>query len=242
MKIAIIDDTASDRMLAKKWIDTYFKEKENTFLAVVEIYEFENGESFLENFTAGLYDILILDIYMHRLSGLEVAKRVSAIDKSCNIILFTSSKDHQLDGYIIHAIGYVMKPVDKHLNALYTALDYVIEKKEMDQAGLTVKTAHGDLTLHYRNIFYVDCINRTVNIHLPQQTLEVSGKYKDYQHIFLSDSRFLECNRNLIVNIDYVDRLYEDDFILKSGECIPISRRKKVSVLEYYMKYFINRV
>lgn len=242
MKIAIIDDTASDRMLAKKWINAYFKEKESLALTRPEIDEFKNGESFLEAFTAGVYDLLILDIYMDRLSGLDVAKRVSAMDKACNIILFTSSKDHQLEGYIIHAVGYVMKPVDKHLNALYTALDYVIEKKEMDKSGLTVKTSHGDLKLHYRNIVYVDCINRTVNIHLSNQILEINGNYKDYQPIFLTDSRFSECNRNLIVNMDYVDRLYEDDFILKSGECIPISRRKKVSVLEYYMKYFINRV
>ena len=242
MKIAIIDDASSDRTLVKKWINTYFDERENEYLKAPDYDEFKDGESFLDDFTPGSYDLLILDIYMNKLSGLDVAKRVSAIDKSCNIILFTNSKDHQLDGYIIHAIGYVLKPVGKHLNALYAALDYVIEKMEMDKASISVKTAFGDLTLQFRNIFYIDCINRTVNIHLPSQTLEVIGKYKDIRHTFLSDNRFLECNRNLIVNMDYVDRLSEDDFVLKSGEYVPISRRKKVTALEYYMKYFINRI
>jgi DNA-binding LytR/AlgR family response regulator len=242
MKISIVDDSKSDRLLAKKWTQTYFSERTNQLNIAPIFHEFDSGESFLESGEVCSCELLILDIYMQKLTGLDVAKRVLALNKSCNIILFTSSEDHQLDGYSIHAIGYVMKPVDQHINALYRALDYVVEKMELDKAHICANTAFGSQRLYFRNISHIDCINRIVNIHLTGQTLEIYGKYKDYQNAFLSDSRFIECNRNLIVNLDYVDSIKDDDFILTTGDCIPISRRKKVTTLEYYMTYFINRI
>lgn len=78
-------------------------------------------------------------------------------------------------------------------------------------------------------------------LHLVDGELKLLGKYSDYESIFLADQRFLECYRNVIVNMDYIDIPLDYDFILKSGEKLPISRRKKANVLERYMTYFIRK-
>ena len=56
----------------------------------------------------------------------------------------------------------------------------------------------------------------------------------------LAGNRFLECYRNIIINMNYIDAPIAYDFILKSSKKIPISRRKKAPVMGKYMFYFNN--
>ncbi len=241
MEIAIVDDIKDERFLIKNHTDKYFKERTERYDVTPHFREFKNGEDFLKSYIPGKYQLVFLDIYMDKLTGIDVAKRIASLDKACSIIFFTSSNEHLLEGYDVHAVGYILKPVENHIASLYTALDYVSSKMELDQKGLTVPTNYGDLFLYYRNILYLECIDKTLYFHLIDRTLKVVGRYKDYQHVLLSDDRFLECYRNIIVNMNYIDAPIDCDFILKSGEKIPISRRKKASVMGKYMFYFINK-
>ncbi len=56
---------------------------------------------------------------MGTINGIETAAQVRKADSKCNIILFTSSYDHMLDGYDVRALGYVLKPLTEHKNSLY---------------------------------------------------------------------------------------------------------------------------
>lgn len=241
MEIAIIDDLAEDRSILRHLANKYFKDRKELYDISPNFEEFENGEAFLENYASGKYEIVFLDIYMNKLTGMDVAKRIAALDRNCSIIFFTTSDEYQLEGYGVHAVGYIMKPVVDHIPALYTAMDYAASRLQMDKAGIRVSTDCGEVHLYYKNILYIDCIDRTVYIHFADRVLKVLGKYGDYQNRFLSDSRFLECYRNVIVNMDYIDIPLDCDFILKSGEKLPISRRKKSTVMEKYMMYFIKK-
>lgn len=241
MNIALVDDLREERVLVKNFIHSYFEERKDFFDVCPSFTEFENGEDFLKSYVPGKYQIIFLDIYMDKLTGMDVAKRIVSLDKDCYIIFSTSSDAHLLEGYDVHAVGYILKPVEKHISSLYTSLDYILSNIQLDQKGLTVLTSYGELFLYYKNILYIECNDKSVHIHLTDQKLKVIGKYRDYQNMFLSDKRFLECYRNIIVNMDYIDTPVECDFILKSGEKLPISRRKKASVMQEYMLYFIKR-
>lgn len=241
MKIAIVDDLRDERVTVCRLANKYFEDRKELYDITPDFVEFENGETFLENYAPGRYELVFLDIYMDKLTGIDVAKRIAALDRNCSIIFFTTSDEHQLEGYGVHAVGYIMKPVGDHLPALYTAMDYAASRLQMDKAGITVLTDCKELHLYYRNILYIDCIDRTIYIHLADRVLKVLGKYGDYQNKVLSDGRFLECYRNVIVNMDYIDTPADFDFILKSGEKLPISRRKKSSVMGDYMMYFIKK-
>ena len=241
MQIAVVDDLKDERALIRRFAGKYFEDRKEIFDVSPDFIEFENGEAFLESYAPGRFELAFLDIYMDKLTGVDVAKRIAALDRNCSIIFFTTSDEHQLEGYGVHAVGYIMKPVEDHISALYTAIDYATERLRMDKANIIVPSECGKLCLYYRNILYIECIDRTLYIHLADRVLKVLGKYADYQSIFLSDNRFLECYRSVIVNMDYIDTPADCDFILKSGEKLPISRRKKSSVLESYMSYFIKK-
>lgn len=241
MNIAIVDDLITEREEARSLILEYFAVHNNRCEITPVFSEFESGEAFLNTFQQGKYQIVLLDIYMARLSGIDVAHRILSLDKKCNIIFFTTSTDHILDGYDVHAAGYVLKPVTEHRSALYRALTRAVEKLDIDNSSISILTEFGENTVFSRNILYLESSLRNLHLHFASSTIQVSGKYSDYCEKLLADKRFLECYRNLVVNMDFIDAPLECDFVLTNGEKIPISRRKKTDVMEKYTAYFIER-
>ena len=57
------------------------------------------------------YDVFLLDIYMHNMSGIQVAEEIRKKDKYVLIIFITSSKDYAVEVYRVHASDYLLKPI-----------------------------------------------------------------------------------------------------------------------------------
>lgn len=241
MEIAIVDDLQAERSTIRRIILEYFNNNKTLYGITPIFSEFENGESFLDTYHPDKYQLILLDIYMNKLTGIDVANRITTLDKKCNIIFFTNSEDHMLDGYDVHALGYVLKPVTNHISALYKAISHAMDRLSIDNSSVPVITEFGEHSIFYRNIIYLESSIRNLYVHFSSETIHISGRYSDYKNQLLKDNRFLECYRNLIVNMDYIDTPLEDELVLKNGEKIPISRRKKIEVMGKYMTYFIER-
>ena len=82
MRIAICDDEKSYIEKIKKDIKS-FQTHENEF----EFSEFESGEEFIAEFSNDKYDLLILDIEMKDLNGLQTAEFIRQLDKNVILIL-----------------------------------------------------------------------------------------------------------------------------------------------------------
>ena len=239
MEIAIVDDLSVERKEVRHLLLDYFA-VHNELSGITPIFsEFDSGEEFLNSFKPGKHQLVLLDIYM--LSGIAVAEKLCSLDKKCNIIFFTTSTDHILDGYDVHAVGYVLKPVAEHQSALNKALTHVMEKLNIDNSCISCLTEIGEKTIFNRNIVYLESSLRNLYLHFTSDTIRVLGKYSDYARQLLADKRFLECYRNLIVNMDYIDTPLECDFMLNTGGKVPISRRKKAEVIGKYTTYFLER-
>lgn len=240
MEIAIVDDILVEREEVRRRLLEFFSVHKEIYGITPIISEFESGEAFLNTFQPDKYQLVILDIYMQHLSGIAVAEKLCSLDKKCNIIFITTSTDHMLDGYDVHAVGYVLKPVAEHLNALNKTLTHVLEKLNIDNSCISCLTEFGENTVFYRSIVYLESSLRNIYLHFSSDTIQVLGKYSDYAQQLLADKRFLECYRNLIINMDYIDIPLDYDFVLKTGERVPISRRKKSEVMKKYTTYFIE--
>lgn len=101
-KILIVDDEASIRKLIKKSLS-----REN-----MTIYESENGEQTLELVKKISFDLIILDVMMEDIDGLEVLKKIRS--NGINIpILIVSGRNEDYDeilGFGIGADDYITKP------------------------------------------------------------------------------------------------------------------------------------
>jgi two-component system response regulator LytT len=106
IKIAICEDEKEQQELLKVYINQIFEE-----LSIKYKLEILNsGEELLENYLKDT-DILLLDIQMGQINGMNTARKIRTLDDKVEIIFITSLIEYALEGYEVRAYRYLIKPV-----------------------------------------------------------------------------------------------------------------------------------
>lgn len=234
MKIAIVDDMQIDQDILSNKIDSYFTSNKITY----HIYSYKNAETFLEDFKPNYFDIIFMDIYMNEISGLEAAKQVYQLDKKCKIIFLSTSKAFAVESYSVHATYYLLKPIKD--NDFIQAMGFCKLQPKYDVPFLKVTTARIRIEIKTNDILYVDIVNRVTRIHLINETINVSGSFKDVTHPLLKDSHFVNCIRGIVVNMEHIVKQVDAFFILNNNEKIPINIRNKKNIEKIYRNYIFE--
>ena len=79
----------------------------------LDIDRFSSAPDFFADYENGRYDILLLDIEMGAVNGVELARRVRKGDPDVQIVFLTGYTDYIADGYDVEALNYLLKPVDR---------------------------------------------------------------------------------------------------------------------------------
>ena len=233
MKIAIVDDLELDAEQLSHLILSYMKEHRIP-AAVPEV--FPNGESFLASFRAGCFDLVFLDIYMDDLNGIETARKLRALDASCRIVFVTTSPDFAVDSYDVNAAFYLLKPVT--MERISKALERCHLSAAEAEVSVLVPCQGTELRLPLHQISYTEYLKRRILVHMRDRSQhEISMSQRDFSALLLSYPWFCDCIKGVLVNLEDVDKLLEDRFLMKSGASIPISRLKYHEVREKYLNY-----
>ena len=99
-----------------------------------EVDEFGDGESALEAARTTPYDVLVVDVRLPGLSGIEICRRLRA--ESGVPILMLTAMDAEVDrvlGLEVGADDYVTKPFS--LNELVSRVRAILRRRELDRAG-----------------------------------------------------------------------------------------------------------
>lgn len=107
-KILIADDEMIERMVLRKKLIDNFGDR-------CEIRVAENGREVVDKFGKDEADLLILDIEMPGMNGLEAARTIRDMGSDCNIIFLTAFNefDYARQAISIHALEYLLKPCDE---------------------------------------------------------------------------------------------------------------------------------
>lgn len=73
--------------------------------------EAENGLQALDRLPDSGADVLLLDIQMPGMSGLEVARHLAVLEKGPGIIFVTAHDEHAVEAFELNALDYLLKPV-----------------------------------------------------------------------------------------------------------------------------------
>ena len=87
MKIALLDDQIADLNHAESFIKKYLAENFSEVADSIQINTFLNPQDFLNAFEPQKFDLIVLDIFMKPLNGIQVAQVVRKRDKDAAIIL-----------------------------------------------------------------------------------------------------------------------------------------------------------
>ena len=92
----------------------------------IETKEYNSAEQFLFDYETNACDLLLLDIEMTGLNGMELAKSLRAKGDLLPIVFITGFSEYMSDGYDVEALHYLLKPVKKE--KLFEVLDRYIAK------------------------------------------------------------------------------------------------------------------
>ena len=155
MNIAVVDDLADDLLAAKTFLTNYLEKNFAEVVANIQIKTFSDPEDFLSDFKPEKFDLVILDIFMKPLNGIQVAQIVRNQDKDVSIIFLTTSDDFILEGYKVFAVGYFLKPLSENLDQFAKTFQYIFPKLVENQKKLSVRVGSGEILVPYKNILYM---------------------------------------------------------------------------------------
>ena len=106
IKIAVCDDDRTVRESIVKALRRYERENEMEF----EVLEYAAADTMLISYPADL-DLILLDIYMPGIDGMDAAKAIRQFDQDVCIIFITTMYQRAIEGYKVRAFGFIRKPV-----------------------------------------------------------------------------------------------------------------------------------
>ncbi|MEG1577815.1 MAG: LytTR family DNA-binding domain-containing protein [Oscillospiraceae bacterium] len=236
MNIAIVEDDAADR---EYLLDCLAIHADDTKVAM-SISSFENATVFLESGSPGRYDLIFLDIYMGNVTGMELAQKLRDAHVSSQIVFVTTSVSHAVTSYEVAATYYLLKPYD--YEQFFKMMQTVYSRRKVDEPTIGVKVGHDLETLPLSAIRYVDYADHYVQIHTNTKLMRSYMPFAELEEQLRSFPQFLTCYRNVIVNMDRIEKLEGDHFELEQGESIPISRNRVREMREAYTGYIFFRM
>ncbi len=124
MRIAIVDDDI--RMY--ECLQTYFGE---LLGSSAELTYFKSGEAFLRVWQPNAFELIILDIFMDKLTGMDVAREIRKTDSDVRIAFGTTSNEFASESYEVNACYYLHKPFDRErVKAMLDRIDLAQVEKE----------------------------------------------------------------------------------------------------------------
>lgn len=177
-------------------------------------------------------DLVLLDVQMPGLDGLEVVRQVGP-DRMPPTIFITAHDEHALSAFEVHALDYVLKPVNRqrfakavdravsrHREAVPApALEEAIESLKAPRAGadrLAVRVGERVLYLRMGEFDWVEAAGDTARIHVGRQVYEHRITLTQLEQRLPPD-RFVRVHRSVIVNIERIKEFqpwFQGDWII----------------------------
>ncbi|MDE6846493.1 MAG: LytTR family DNA-binding domain-containing protein [Lachnospiraceae bacterium] len=238
MKITICDDSIKDLLEIEKLLLKYKTLYSNRDF---ELEKFSDPCKLYNKISEGkLSDIYLLDMLMPGRTGIDLGNQIRLSGSESVIIYITSSNDYALDAYGVHAIRYLLKPLDE--DKLFEALDYALSytKVKMEPTYL-IKTKNGLIQQPYSRIEYVENVNRRLEIHMVDgeilKSLFIRRSFEEEVQEITEKRNFQQIHKSFVVNFDYVKQLTQDSVIMESGIQLPVSKAKAANVKREYLLF-----
>lgn len=237
MIIGLCDDDKTQLNYLSALIDTWAKEK-NIFY---EFKTYHSAEELLfENMESYPFDVLILDIQMGEMNGIELAKKIRTQDENLMIIFLSGVKDYVLDGYEVNAFRYILKPVK--VDKLCLLLDEVNNRLKRISKKYYIFNYCGDLIkLEHSEILYIESLKHYVNMVTLDKSYEIKSTITQVISN-LGSEEFFNIHRSYIVNLKHVEKINKSSCMLSNGVEIPISRSNYKDFNEAFIKYYRGKL
>lgn len=180
--------------------------------------EADNGLTLIELSHNVNPNVVILDIEMPKMNGIEVAKILYKIDPSL-IIIFTSTNEKFIyEAFELYAYDFIKKTditlrIRQTLNRIYSLeqnrlfINYMQNRPKIKSSlkKLIVKSEGGIKVINTKDIVFITRFNRKLQIRCTKDTISVWGSIDNI--LKKLPPNFFRAHKGYIVNTDYINQL-----------------------------------
>ena len=215
IRIAICDDSADYLHHISQLISAN--------VADAVCFEYANGYDLIAAHSASPFDIILLDIVMPNINGIETAGEIRQSDKKVKIVFLTSSAEYAVESYSVKADNYLLKPVEPA--ALCRCIKDLVEQMLAESPSVVVKGLYSVHRIPLDTIMYLEAQNKHIIFALRDGTTVKSTEPLHEWESKLNESvGYFRCHRSYIVNMHYIATYTHKEITMRSGCIIPISR------------------
>lgn len=188
------------------------------------------------------FDLLILDIDMKGMDGMELARCIRLKDKKLPILFLTNRKEYVFEGYEVNAYRYFIKPISYEKIAIlfadlckefYKEKRYLIEKQE----GEIIK-------INLDEVVSIEVNGHYLYLHRMDDMIKVKKSLQELTKVFGDDTNamgkagFISTHRSFIVNMNFVERVQKTECVMSNKEMVPISRNTYKNVNQAFIQFY----
>lgn len=230
LHIAICDDESIDRQQAADLTREIMAAEG----LACDLSGYESATALLTAIQDGAqFHILLLDVMMGGLDGMELAAALRELGDATAIIFMSTNREMALRGYEVSAARYLAKPLQRA--QLREALLYCY-KTFCEKKDILLPTTKGQRRIPLSNILYVEAMERVTKLALTDRLEEVNMKFSDLSAL-LPERQFQPCHRSYLVNLGHIAYIRNRDLELTTGEVLPVSRYRVEDLQKQFVAY-----
>jgi two-component system response regulator AlgR len=242
LRILLVDDEVPARRRLRDLLDDC-----GSALPIAVIGEAQHGREALEMLQNAPADLVLTDIHMPDMDGIELARHLLKLSHPPVVIFTTAFHEHAVQAFEVNAVDYLMKPVrvQRLLSALHKVprLKPVTAEKlaQLPAAArrfLSVTERSRVVLVPVEDIVYLKAELKYITIRTVQREYLLEESLTKLESEF--GGRFVRVHRNCLVARDFIrgfERRVNDDGdshweVLLTGvdESLPVSRRQQFVV------------
>ncbi|WP_310604256.1 LytR/AlgR family response regulator transcription factor [Anaerosporobacter sp.] len=230
-RIAICDDSKADTDYISTMVSNWAELSHNK----VNIKTFTSAEEFLFHYADNTdYDILLLDIEMGKMDGIELAKKIRDENNSIQIVFITGFPDFIAEGYEVSALHYLIKPVPA--DKLWRVLDKAAQNLQKFAKHVIFNLGGKTIRVEVCNIVLIEAFAHSCTVTTTSDEFQIRTSISDIEKMF--GDEFIRCHRSYIVGIRYIKSISKTEIILDNGITVPLSRNNYNMVNQAFIRYF----
>ena len=236
MVIGLCDDEVEYRVLAKEYCEKYAKDNGYTF----EYREYTDGSEVL-NCTEDI-DILIMDVEMKELDGIQTMQLLSEHDNVGSIIFMSNHDDYVFDSHGKKTRGYIRK--SKGYDNFEKYMSSAIKEQQKNDSLCRVKIYDKMeyKTIDIRKIVYVHGEKRYCTIHFEEDEAFVCENI-GYWEEQLKGWNIERIHNSYLVNFDYVKNFNTKGLVFNIDKPnIPVGRKYYEKQKQQFDRYVLKKI
>lgn len=234
MRIAACDDDLKFLQELSGLLNQYGEE----YHCNIEYKTYTNPLELVSQIEKGIhYDVILLDVFMPGINGIQCAKDIRMFDNFVKIVFLTSSTEFAIESYAVRAYQYILKPVQKE-NLFLTLRLLEKEAETMEKNIFVLKSKTGITKISLSKLEYCEVINRKIILHLSNgEECECNLRMNELEEKLKNFEMFLKPHRSFLINMDYIQTMTTHSIIMECGMKIPVPREKYAQIKQAYMEY-----